>query len=131
MIFDVPEQFLGHVGRQVCAAKEHVILQQCVWHWATICCGDLVEDLHDLHQLVPSSQRWAVGDFEGIVDVFIEHVEACLLDVLVQEQVVARSYESCIDHCLHGTVEWRLGDIRWVSRHVKDRGALGVNDRDL
>ncbi len=122
-IFDAPEQCLECVGRQVCAVKEHFILQQCVWHWATICRGHLVKDLPDLHRLVPSSQCWAVGDFKGIIDVIIKHVEACLLDVLVQEPVVACSYNFFVDCCLCSTVEWRLGDIRWVAHLVEDRGA--------
>jgi hypothetical protein len=129
-IFDAPEQYLGRVGRQVCTAKEHVNLQQCVWHRATICHGDLVKDLYDLHWLVPSLQRRAVGDFEGIVYVIIKHVKACLLDVLVREPVVARSFESCVDCCLPGTVKQRLGDIRWVARHIKDMGALRIDDGD-
>ncbi len=130
-IFNAPEQCLGCVGRRVCAAKEHVVLQQHIWHWATICCGDLVEDLPDLHRLVPSSQHWAVGDFEGIVDVIIEHVEAFLLDVLVQEPVVAHSYEFCVDRCLRCTVEWRLGDIRWVARRIDARQQQGLVGRSI
>ena len=55
---------------------------------AFVGCGELVHDLDDFHQWIPSCEVGVRGELECVVDGFVKHFVACPLDVLVQEPVV-------------------------------------------